>query len=507
MICDEGEMTIQGVNVITFLLNQTLKRESNLSPNMTVLNYLRTEIKKTGTKEGCGSGDCGACTVVLGELVDGKLEYRSVNSCLTFVSSLHGKQLITVEDLQNKSSLHPVQKALVDFHGSQCGYCTPGFIMSMFALSKNKPNADKEDVMESLAGNLCRCTGYRPIVDAALSLSSDKPLLDQFAELEQQTIAKLEKIDRKTLPMVQGNLTSFSPTNTAELADLYLRHPKAKLVAGGTDLALEVTQFHREIETLINVTGVADMKTITETEQDIVIGANMPISDCYSTLAKYYPDFGQLLHRFASLQVRNQGTIGGNVANASPIGDTPPLLIALNARITLRKGEKTRTLPIDGYFINYKVTAQQESEFIEKIFIPKPLDPNAKFSAYKLSKRLDDDISAVCGAFNLTIENDVVTDARVAFGGMAAIPKRAALCEKALIGKAWNKQTAEEAMLAMDQDFEPLSDFRASKEYRSKTACNMLMRFFLEQQTQAITQMNSQKFKQNSIETRVTSYV
>ena len=493
--------------MITFLLNQTLKRETNISPNMTVLNYLRTELHKTGTKEGCGSGDCGACTVVLGELVDGKLLYRSVNSCLTFVSSLHGKQLITVEDLKNKQALHPVQQALVDFHGSQCGYCTPGFIMSMFALSKNKPSADKEDVMESLAGNLCRCTGYRPIVDAALSLSSDQPLLDQFAELEQQTIAKLEKIESNTAPLVLGNLTSFSPTTTDELAELYERHPNAKLVAGGTDLALEVTQFHREIETLINVTGVADMKTIRETEQDIVIGANMPISDCYATLAKYYPDFGHLLHRFASLQVRNQGTIGGNVANASPIGDTPPLLIALNARLKLRKGQKSREIPIDEYFINYKVTVQQESEFIEQIIIPKPNNAQQFFSAYKLSKRIDDDISAVCGAFNITIENDVVIDARVAFGGMAAIPKRAELCEKALIGKEWNKANIETAMVELAQDFDPLSDFRASKEYRNKTACNMLLRFFLEQQTQAIAQKNTQQFAQNKIETRVTSYV
>lgn len=493
--------------MITFLLNQTLKRESNISPNMTVLNYLRTELQKTGTKEGCGSGDCGACTVVLGEIVDGKLQYRSVNSCLTFVSSLHGKQLITVEDLKDKHALHPVQQALVDFHGSQCGYCTPGFIMSMFALSKNKPKANKEDVLESLAGNLCRCTGYRPIIDAAMSISGDKPLLDQFAELEQQTIAKLEKIESKTAPLVQGNLTSFSPTSIDELADLYERHPQAKLVAGGTDLALEVTQFHREIETLINVTGVADMKTIRETDQDIVIGANLPISDCYASLAKYYPDFGHLLHRFASLQVRNQGTIGGNVANASPIGDTPPLLIALNARLKLRKGQQTREVAIDEYFINYKVTMQQESEFIEQIIIPKPNNSQQYFNAYKLSKRIDDDISAVCGAFNLTIENEVVVEARIAFGGMAATPKRAALCEKALQGQAWNKANVEVAINELDKDFEPLSDFRASKEYRSKTACNMLLRFFLEQQSQAMMQKNTQQFEQNKIETRVTSYV
>ena len=273
-----------------------------------------------------------------------------------------------------------------------------------------------------------------------------------------------------------------------------------------------MTQFHREIETLINVTGVADMKTIRETEQDIVIGANMPISDCYATLAKYYPDFGHLLHRFASLQVRNQGTIGGNVANASPIGDTPPLLIALNARLKLRKGQQVREVAIDEYFINYKVTVQQESEFIEQIIIPKPDDLENNndqqfFSAYKLSKRIDDDISAVCGAFNFTIENDVVVDARVAFGGMAATPKRADLCEKSLIGKAWNKATVEVAMAQLAQDFEPLSDFRASKEYRSKTACNMLLRFFLEQQTKVMSAQNSNNFKQHSIETRVTSYV
>ncbi|WP_198927952.1 2Fe-2S iron-sulfur cluster-binding protein, partial [Vibrio crassostreae] len=278
---------------------------------MTVLNYLRTKINKTGTKEGCGSGDCGACTVVLGEVVDGQLQYRSVNSCLTFVSALHGKQLITVEDLQNRDrSLHPVQKAVVDFHGSQCGYCTPGFIMSMFALGKNKPDASKEDVMESLAGNLCRCTGYRPIVDAAMSLSTDQPLIDQFAELERNTIKKLESIQDTEANLRLGHLTAFSPKSTDELAKLFQAHPNAKLVAGGTDLALEVTQFHREIETLISVNLVEDMKVCEETDTDLIIGANLPISDSYSLLKKHYPDFGELLHRFASLQVRNQGTIG-----------------------------------------------------------------------------------------------------------------------------------------------------------------------------------------------------
>ncbi|RJX75550.1 xanthine dehydrogenase small subunit [Vibrio sinensis] len=480
--------------MITFLLNQEIRHEDNLSPNMTVLNYLRNQVTKKGTKEGCGSGDCGACTVVLGEVVDGALQYRSVNSCLTFISALHGKQLITVEDLQNNDSLHPVQKALVDFHGSQCGYCTPGFIMSMFALGKNKPNADKEDVMESLAGNLCRCTGYRPIVDAALSLSTDQPLIDQFAQLERETIAKLTEIQDTEATLALGNLSAFSPKTIDELATLYQAHPQAKLVAGGTDLALEVTQFHREIETLISVNLVEEMKRCEETDTDLIIGGNLPISDAYQLLKKHYPDFGELLHRFASLQVRNQGTIGGNVANASPIGDTPPLLIALNARIKLRCGSETRIMPIEDYFISYKVTAQQTSEFIEEIIIPKPT--TASFRAYKLSKRLDDDISAVCGAFDIQVKDGKVLKARIAFGGMAATPKRAIRCENALLGKPWTDANVKEAMDILHDEFEPLSDFRASQEYRSLTAANMLRRYFIEQQN-----------KNNPIETRVTSYV
>lgn len=482
--------------MIKFLLNQKVREETQLSPNMTVLNYLRTQVNKTGTKEGCGSGDCGACTVVLGELVNGQLQYRSVNSCLTFVSALHGKQLITVEDLQNTDkSLHPVQQALVEFHGSQCGYCTPGFIMSMFALSKNRPQANKDDILESLAGNLCRCTGYRPIIDAAMSLSTDKPILDQFAELELRTIEKLKSISNEPATLNYENLSSFSPTTTDELAELLLTYPEARLLAGGTDLALEVTQFHREIEQLISVNLVADMKVLEETDSDIIIGANLPISDCYDVISKHYPDFGELLHRFASLQVRNQGTLGGNIANASPIGDAPPLLIALNANITLRRGKESRTIPIEDYFISYKVTAQQPSEFIEKILIPKP-EARKEFRAYKLSKRLDDDISAVCGAFNLELDNDIVTSIRIAFGGMAATPKRAAACEQALLGKKWNVATVKVAMATLENDFEPLSDFRASKEYRSQTAANMLYRFFIEQQN-----------VNNQIETRVTSYV
>ncbi len=482
--------------MITFLLNQKVVQIDNVSPNTTVLQYLRNHIHKTGTKEGCGSGDCGACTVVIGELNQSRLQYRSINSCLTFLSSLHGKQLITVEDLREKDRrLHPVQQAIVDFHGSQCGYCTPGFIMSMFSLSKNNPQANKQQILESLAGNLCRCTGYRPIIDAALSLSASQPILDQFSQLESETIEKLRHIKHLPASLTLGHLTAYSPRTLDELASLYELNPHAQLLAGGTDLVLEVTQFHREIETLISVNLVEDMKNVVETEHQLSIGANVVLSDAYAALADNFSDFGELLRRFGSLQVRNQGTIGGNIANASPIGDTPPLLIVLDAQIKLRQGKQSRVIALEDYFISYKLTAQKDAEFIEQIIIPK-LQPDQTFKAYKVSKRLDDDISTVCGAFNITLRNNHVSDAKIAFGGMAAVPKRANHCEHALLGQEWNLNTIEQAMSALDKDFEPLSDFRASKEYRLSTAANMLRRFFIEQHNQS-----------SHIETRVTTYV
>ncbi len=480
--------------MIKFLLNQELREETQLSPNMTVLNYLRSQVHKTGTKEGCGSGDCGACTVVLGELVEGELQYRSVNSCLTLISALHGKQLITVEDLQDKDkSLHPAQQALVDFHGSQCGYCTPGFIMSMFALTKNKPDANKEEIFESLAGNLCRCTGYRPIVDAALSLSQETPILDQFKQLEETTISRLASINPADARLEHNGQISFSPNSMDELAEVMLAHTDARMVAGGTDLALEITQFHRSIDKLIYLGQVADMKTWVETDEHIEIGANVSLSDCYEPLSRHYPDFGELLHRFASLQVRNQGTLGGNIGNASPIGDMPPLLIALGAKVQLRKGPERRIVLLEDYFISYRVTVLQPGEFIEKVLLPLP-EQNKTFKAYKLSKRLDDDISAVCGAFHIAVEQGKVESVRIAFGGMAATPKRATRCEQTLLGAQWSITNVKAAMKALEADFEPLSDFRASREYRALTAANMLYRFFIEQQN-------------SNVETRVTSYV
>nr|WP_283099662.1 xanthine dehydrogenase small subunit [Pseudomonas sp. MWU12-2037] len=469
-----------------------------MDPNLTVLEYLREHLGKPGTKEGCASGDCGACTVVVGELhcdASGQeqIRYRSLNSCLTFVSSLHGKQLISVEDLKHQGQLHSVQQAMVDCHGSQCGFCTPGFVMSLFALQKNSDAPDSHKAHEALAGNLCRCTGYRPILAAAERACCNKPA-DQFDAREAETIARLKAIaPTETAELNSGDKRCLVPLTVADLAALYDAYPQARLLAGGTDLALEVTQFHRTLPVMIYVGNVAELKRIETFEDHLEIGAATPLSDCYAALKAEYPDFGELLQRFASLQIRNQGTLGGNIGNASPIGDSPPLLIALNAQLRLRKGDSTRTLALEDYFIDYRVTARQDSEFIESIIVPRA-DAAWQFRAYKVSKRLDDDISAVCAAFNLRLENGVVAEARIAFGGMAAIPKRARACERALVGQPWNQDNLERACAALGEDFTPLSDFRASKEYRLLSARNLLHKYFIELQTP-------------HIETRVTAYV
>ncbi|WP_420230824.1 xanthine dehydrogenase small subunit [Pseudomonas sp. ABY48] len=484
--------------MIQFLLNQELRSEHALDPNLTVLNYLREHVGKPGTKEGCASGDCGACTVVVGELHtdekgQARMRYRSLNACLTFVSSLHGKQLISVEDLKHQGQLHSVQQAMVDCHGSQCGFCTPGFVMSLFALQKNSEQPDAHKAHEALAGNLCRCTGYRPILAAAEQACCGKQP-DHFDAREAETIAHLKAIaPTETGELNSGDKRCLVPLTVADLADLYDAYPQARLLAGGTDLALEVTQFHRTLPVMIYVGNVAELKRIERFDDRLEIGAAAALSDCYEALKPEYPDFGELLQRFASLQIRNQGTLGGNIGNASPIGDSPPLLIALGAQVVLCKGQTRRTLALEDYFIDYRVTARQESEFIEKIIVPRASAEQA-FRAYKVSKRLDDDISAVCAAFNLRIDNGVVRDARVAFGGMAATSKRAKHCEAVLIGAPWTDSTVERACIALAEDFTPLSDLRASKEYRLLSARNLLRKYFIELQTP-------------HIETRVTAYV
>ncbi|MGB1299462.1 MAG: xanthine dehydrogenase small subunit, partial [Psychrobium sp.] len=472
-------------NQIQFLLNDTLTTLSDIDPNTTILQYLRQHQHKSGTKEGCASGDCGACTVVVAEAVADKLRYKSLNACISLLPSLHGKQLITVEDLEDGERLHPVQQAMVDFHGSQCGFCTPGFIMSLFALHKNFPDPSKHQTLEALAGNLCRCTGYRAIVDAAAAAKNHGA--DQFDRNAEQTIATLNSIAKDTMAQLSlnkelndGAQQAFSPLSLSQLSQIMLDNPQARLVAGGTDIVLEITQMHKKLGTIVYVGNVPELQKFEEHDDKFVIGAALPYSEFTPHLAIHYPEFGDMIERIGSLQIRNQGTLGGNVGNASPIGDTPPVLIALDAKLNLRCGDKVRQIAIEDYFVDYKVTSQQTSEFIESIEIPKPVSKAQQLKVYKISKRFDDDISAVLATFNLTIENDVILQARVAFGGMAGIPARAAQCEQALNGQPFTQATIDAAKAQLGNDFTPMSDVRASKDYRMTVAQNLLQKAFIE---------------------------
>lgn len=453
--------------MIQFLMNGRIHSE-NLPADTTVLHYLRRDAGRCGTKEGCASGDCGACTVVLAEKQGDRLQYRTVNACLTFMSAVHGKQLITVEDLRHRGELHHVQQAMVDNHASQCGFCTPGFVMSLFAMEKNKPVFTVESVQETLSGNLCRCTGYRPIMDAAKAIMA-APQADQFDADARQTLETLTAI-----------CATEQPVSVDELAARYLAHPDSRLVAGGTDLALDVTQRYQRLPELISLSHIPELKAITLTGQAIHIGAAAPLSDCMPVLHEEFPEFGELLERFASQQIRNQGTFGGNIANASPIGDGGPVLLALGASLLLRRGAEQRELPLDQFFLGYRKTALQPGEFIEQIRIPRNTPAVRQLRIYKVSKRLEDDISAVCAALHIDVQNGVVVHARVAFGGMAEVAKRASACEAQLLGQPWQTATIERACQALEQDFTPISDFRASREYRMQVAKNLLRRCHIE---------------------------
>ncbi|MGB1236643.1 MAG: xanthine dehydrogenase small subunit [Pseudomonadales bacterium] len=465
--------------MIQFLLNRQHICERELDPNITVLEYLRTRAIKKGTKEGCASGDCGACTAVLVSLEGEQLRYTSINTCLTFIASLHGMQLITVEDLAYRGALHKAQQAMVDHHGSQCGYCTPGFVMSMFALSKNTKTGDLAEIQQALGGNLCRCTGYRPIVDAAKQMLQDT-CPDQFDTAQAQVAGQLQVLHQMDAPVLQGDgRRAYAPSTLDELFRLLTQYPRAQLVAGGTDLALQVTQFHRPIEVLISLSQLAELTGVAATQEALVIGAATPLSACEESLHRHFPSFGALFERFASLQIRNRGTLGGNIANASPIGDAPPALIALGASIDLHSAQGTREMPLEAFFVDYKQTQLAAGECIVNVRIPYA-QTGDQLRCYKVSKRLEDDISAVLGCINLAVEDGVVTRVRIAFGGMAAIPKRALKCEAALLGQPWNEQSITSAQVALTKDFTPLSDFRASSAYRMRCAQNMLRRYYIE---------------------------
>ncbi|MFC4346384.1 xanthine dehydrogenase small subunit [Kordiimonas lipolytica] len=483
---------------VRFLLDGELHELVNPDPTETVLQFLRYRLARTGTKEGCAEGDCGACTVVLGEVVDEEMRYRAVNACILFLPTLDGKELITVESLKRADgTLHPVQQAIVDTHGSQCGFCTPGFVMSLYALYEDGVTATREGLNDTLAGNLCRCTGYGPLLEAGMRAQEARVPMDHMALKEK--IEGLMALKRhETLELIAKDPVSgaekkyFAPVTTEALAELVEQYPKATILAGGTDVGLWVTKQHRELSVVIYTGAVAALKETRESGESIEIGAGVSVSDGMDVLAKYYPDMGELYRRFASVQIRNSGTIGGNIANGSPIGDSPPALIAAGAELVLRKGTDERTIALEDYFIEYGKQDRTPGEFLVRIIVPKPQE-NRRFRAYKISKRFDQDISAVCGAFCLTIVDGIVEDARIAFGGMAATPKRATATEAALVGKEWSLEAAQAAMEAMRQDYAPISDMRASAEYRMQVAQNLLMRAYLETTTDIATRLVGDK--------------
>jgi xanthine dehydrogenase small subunit len=453
---------------------------SEVDPTTTVLQWLRGAERRCGTKEGCAEGDCGACTVVLGELDGGAVRLRAVNACLMFLPALDGKALFTVESLRGPDGgLHPVQRALVECHGSQCGFCTPGFVMSMYALyeSEREPPARRR-IDDVLAGNLCRCTGYRPIVEAVRQ--AYRTGTRDGAQARASLATALRGLQREgTLDVAHAGKRYVAPRTLDALAAFLAEHPEARLVAGATDLGLLVTKEHRDLELLVSVGSVDELRSIHDGPTHLDVGAAVTYTDALGALAAYHPDMGELVRRIGSTQIRNVATIGGNVANASPVGDTPPALLALDASLVLRRGAERRELPLSSFFLGYRKTALRPGELVERIRLPHG-PPGRLFGAYKLSKRFDQDIAGVCGAFAVEVEGGRVRSARVAYGGMAAIPVRAAAAEAALTGKPWAEVTVEAAVAALGAELSPISDMRASAGYRRLAAGNLLRKFWIE---------------------------
>ncbi|MBP0617856.1 xanthine dehydrogenase small subunit [Jiella mangrovi] len=470
------------IRPIRFVLNGAEREVAGVSPTTTLLDYLRGPERLTGTKEGCAEGDCGACTVLLCEHDGaGGLTRRSVNACIQFLPAMNGRAIETIEHI-GRNGPTPLQTAMVENHASQCGFCTPGFVMQLHAGWLTGALTDRQSVKDAIAGNLCRCTGYGPIIEAGLEIA-DEPVPDTGAE-DAALSARLAQLEGEgVFSYASDGHRWFSPTSVDELADTYAAHPDAVLVAGATDIGLWVTKQYRELPLLIDISHVRDLKVIEEAAGRVYFGAAITHREAREVLAGIHPDLGEMLRRFAGTQIRNAGTLGGNIANGSPIGDLPPCLIALGGRIFLRKGDDLRIVALEDFFIEYGKQDRAMGEFVAAIEVPRLAD-NQRFFAHKISKRFDSDISAVMAAFCLTFEASgedvIVAEARLAFGGMAGVPKRAKAAEAKLVGRPFDADAAADAMAAMAEDFSPLTDMRASSEYRLKTAQNLLKRFQLE---------------------------
>ncbi len=471
---------------IKFFYRGEVQSVSDCAPSRTLLQHLREDLHCTGTKEGCAEGDCGACTVVVAELQpNGEVAMKSVNSCIQFVPTLDGKAVFTVEDLkQPNGDMHPVQEALVECHGSQCGFCTPGFAMSLWSLYLKQEDAGtlkaapcRKTIDETLSGNLCRCTGYRPIIDAARRMGE----LPEVAFDREALKASLQAIERdKMFSYTHDGQTFYAPRTLAELSELRAEKPTATIVAGSTDVGLWVTKQMRNLGDMIYVRSVQELHQMEEKDGMLTIGAAVNLNDAYEAICKHYKsELLEMWQRFASQPIRNTGTLGGSVANGSPIGDSAPWMIALGAEIVLRSDKGQRTVLLEKFYLDYMKKDWQPGEFVEAVRIPLPRK-DVQFRTYKLAKRYDQDISAVCAAFAVTLVDGVASDAHIAYGGMAATSRRAPQAEAIINGKRWDETVLKAAMEALANDYTPLSDMRASANYRMKTAQNLLRRFWLE---------------------------
>lgn len=470
------------MDCVRFLLDGRIVCTENVSCTTTVLEYLRDGLRRTGTKEGCAEGDCGACTVVLGELSgDGShVEYRAINSCIRFLPTIDGQELVTVESLlPGDGSLHPVQQAMVDHHASQCGFCTPGFVMSLFGLYLRNAAPSREEVLETLSGNLCRCTGYRPIIEAGMRMGDypapqcwnrDAPSL----AARRNALLGLQREQPLRLPGF------VAPRTVDELAAELESTPGALILAGGTDVGLWVTKQLRDLPPIVYIGAISELKNIRHDGGVLEIGAGVSLTEGWSALVAEAPGLAEMAQRFGSPPVRNSGTLCGNLANGSPIGDALPVLIALDAELVLRSGGRTRRLPLERFYLGYQRTALESGEFVVAVRVPLAPRDGRWIAAYKVSKRIDQDISAVALAIVVEVSQGSVVDARIAYGGMAAIAARARAAERALIGSPWTVASIDAAAEKLADDFEPLTDMRASSAYRLRIAGNLLRRFYLE---------------------------
>jgi xanthine dehydrogenase small subunit len=487
-------LTTMKTQALQFLRNGQIVTLPDVPPDRTLLEVLREDLHCAGTKEGCGEGDCGACTVVLAEPQCDQLKFSAVNSCIRLAHSIDGMALWTVEDLRDAGgTLHPAQQAMVDSHGSQCGFCTPGFVMSLFALYQNHTAhglpLSREQAQQALSGNLCRCTGYRPILDAAMAMQTLPPV----AVDEAKVLSQLKQLTHAPQAL-EPDSTYISPRRLAELLTARKRYPQAQLVAGCTDVGLWITKQHRQFGQILDITQVAELQQVEDYPHHIAIGAAVRLTEAFAALVADRSHLAEFAHRFAGLPVRNSGTLGGNVANGSPIGDSMPLLIALGANVVLMRMQGTtiahRELRLEDLYTGYRTNVMAPDEVLAWIKVPKAI-PLEICHVYKVSKRFEDDISAVCLAVNVHVEQGIVVFASIGAGGVAATPVRARQTEAALTGQPWNAATVESAKRVLHDEFQPISDMRASHTYRRTVLGNLLQRFWLESRGGTATDLHA----------------